>query len=162
LRVSLPTSLINVNTVLTNIRQTFDIPGDLNRHILNDHRITRMKCPSCLKYFKSCTALMCHCESRGSRCQINKADNFSIFLDKLTGGFLSVQEKTRPEFLHNPAVNVKNIETGKFEPYQPPTASYLQYEATKPADWKEKTASLTIGGMAGDQHEPVYRQNWKY
>jgi hypothetical protein len=105
---------------------------------------------------------MCHCESRGSRCHINKADDFSIFLDRLTGGFLSVQEKTRPEFLHNPTVSVRNIETGKMELYRPPTASYLQYEATTPADWKKKAATLKIGGIPNEEPTPIRRQIPKY
>ena len=152
LRVS-STTLYQVPTQLTYQRQTFDISTDLSRHILEDHRITRVNCPSCLKYFKSVTALVCHCESRGSKCQISKADDFSLFLDKLTGGFLTVEEKTRPDFLNNPTVTVKNAETGKLENYTPPTASYLQYSVTKPSDWKERAKTVTIGGPPDDQVE---------
>lgn len=116
---------------------TWDTPADLNQHINSDHRMTRMKCLSCLKYFKSATALMAHCESRGSKCQVNKADNYNIFLDRVSGGFLGVDEKTRPDHLNNPAVMLTNPDTGRLEKYKPPVATYLQYEVTTPPDWKE-------------------------
>lgn len=116
-------------------------------HIILEHRITRMKCPSCLKYFKSVTALMAHCESHSTRCQINKADDFNIFLDKMTGGFLSVREKTRPDHMHNPTVMITNPDTGRPETYTPPTANYLQYSSSRPIDWKEpKKVAEQIGG----------------
>ncbi|KAF1962063.1 hypothetical protein CC80DRAFT_461911 [Byssothecium circinans] len=127
--------------------QVFDNANEMNMHIMTEHRIKRMKCPSCLKYYKTVTALMSHCESRGSRCSINKADNFNIFLDKITGGFLSVEEKTRPDHLHNPTVWVKNTETDSIEQYTPPTANYLQYTSSKPVDWKDpKKVAAQIGG----------------
>lgn len=106
-----------------------------------------MKCPSCLKYFNSVTALMGHCESRGSRCQINKSEDFSIFLNKLTGGFLSVKEEVRPDHLHNPTVELLDPVTGTKKPYTPPTARYLQYSTSRPADWKDPTkVAAQIGG----------------
>ncbi|KAF2710212.1 hypothetical protein K504DRAFT_430576 [Pleomassaria siparia CBS 279.74] len=138
---------------------TFDLPVDLNNHIMHDHRITRMKCPSCLKYFKSCTALVSHCESRGSKCQINKADDFNLFLDRLTGGFLSVDEKTRPEFLQNETRFVPNPETGRLELWTPPTASYLQYSVSKPAAWKDPVKTVTVGGFPAPHTEPINRKN---
>lgn len=125
---------------------TFATPADLNKHINGDHRLTRMKCPMCLKFFNSVTALMAHCESRGAKCQINKADNFNIFLDRMSGGFLSVNEKVRPDHLNNPRVWLTDPETGRMEHYKPPVASYLQYMVTKPPDWKEPTkAGVQIG-----------------
>ncbi|KAF2005566.1 hypothetical protein P154DRAFT_518334 [Amniculicola lignicola CBS 123094] len=132
--------------------QKFTIPSDLNGHILRDHRITKMRCPSCLNHFQSCTALVAHCESRGAKCQINKAEDFNTFLDRLTGGFLSVQELTRPEFVHNPAVTYTDAETGRVETYKPPTATYLQYEASAPPDFRPigRQAAYQIGG----QHMP--------
>lgn len=105
-----------------------------------------MKCPMCLKYFKSATALMSHCESRGARCQINKADDFNIFLDRLSGGFLGVKEITRPDHLNNPTVMITNEETGRMERYKPPVASYMQYQVTTPPDWKGPVRTTTISG----------------
>ncbi|KAH7385909.1 hypothetical protein BKA66DRAFT_511252 [Pyrenochaeta sp. MPI-SDFR-AT-0127] len=128
--------------------QTFDAAGDLNKHILGDHRITRMKCPTCLKYFKSATALMAHCESRGAKCQINKAEDYNIFLDRLSGGFLGVNEIVRPDHLNNPTVMLHNQETGHMERYRPPVASYLQYCVTKPPDWRDPVKQgVQIGGI---------------
>jgi hypothetical protein len=113
---------------------------------MEDHRITRMKCPMCLKYFKSAAALMAHCESRGAKCQINKADDFNIFLDRLSGGFLGVEEKTRPDHLNNPTVFLPDEDTGRIEKYTPPVASYLQYMVTKPPDWKEPDRAVKVTG----------------
>jgi len=128
--------------------QTFDIVGDLNKHILGEHRITRMKCPTCLKYFRSATALISHCESRGAGCQISKADDFNIFLDRISGGFLGVQERIRPDHLNNPTVLLTDPRTGHIEKYRAPTASYLQYIVTTPPDWKEPVKrGVEIGGI---------------
>ncbi|KAF2029242.1 hypothetical protein EK21DRAFT_113137 [Setomelanomma holmii] len=132
--------------------QARDTPADLSNHINHDHRIARMKCPMCLKYFKSATALMAHCESRGARCEINKTDDFGVFLDRLSGGFLGVEEKVRPDHLNNPSALVHNTETGRMERYVPPKASYLQYMVTKPPDWKEPvTTTKVVGGFLNMQ-----------
>jgi hypothetical protein len=127
--------------------QAFKRSEELKTHILKDHRIRRVKCPACLKYFQSVTALMAHCESRGSRCQINKSEDFSIFLNKLTGGFLSVTNEIRPDHLHNPTVPLRDPVTGRMVMWTPPTAKYLAYQTSKPADWKDPTkVAAQIGG----------------
>lgn len=100
----------------------------------------------CLKYFKSATALMSHCESRGAKCQINKAEDYNIFLDRLSGGFLGAKEMIWPDHLNNPVVMLHNEQTGHMERYQPPVASYLQYTVTKPPDWKDPVPTTVIGG----------------
>lgn len=107
----------------------------------------------CLKYFKSATALVAHCESRGAKCQLNKANNYGLFLDRISGGFLGVKEKIRPDHLHNPPVLLSNAETGRPEVYRPPVASYLQYMVTTPPDWKDPAkAGMQIGGMPRREH----------
>ncbi|KAF2867630.1 hypothetical protein BDV95DRAFT_631007 [Massariosphaeria phaeospora] len=132
--------------------QTYSIPADLNRHIIQDHRITRVKCPGCCKPFRSVTALMAHCESRGSRCSVNKAYDYGMFVDKLSGGFLGVVEKIRPDHLNNKSVLLTNKETGRPEFYTPPVASYLQYEVTKPADYKEPAQKRVEAAPANKGH----------
>ncbi|KAH7132534.1 hypothetical protein B0J11DRAFT_601147, partial [Dendryphion nanum] len=126
--------------------QAFKVSVDLANHIRYEHRITRMRCPTCLKQFNSATALVSHCESHASKCPINQSDDFGTFLDRLTGGFLSVKEKIRPDHMHNPAVLVRNPITRRLEPYHPPQASYLQYTVTKPPDYKEPRKTTEIGG----------------
>lgn len=129
------------------IRQSFSDEAEMRDHILLSHRVSRAKCPYCLKYFDSVTALMCHCQSRGSRCLINKTDDFGVFLNKLTGGFLSVEEKVRPDHIQNETVEVRDAETGEMVKYTPPVAKYLEYTASKPADWQEPTkVAAQIGG----------------
>lgn len=117
--------------------RTFETSADLNTHISSEHRLIRMKCPSCLKYFDSTTALVAHCESRGSKCPINKANEYNIFLDKISGGFLGVNEKVRPDHLSNPHTMITDPITGRSDLYKPPVASYLQYTVTTPPDWKK-------------------------
>jgi hypothetical protein len=125
--------------------RAFPTTGDLAKHIGQEHRLVRAKCPLCLKYFNSSTALMTHCENRGARCQINKSDEFSIFIDRITGGFLAVTEEIRPDHLNNPSVMITNSATGRVEPYTPPSASYLQYKVTTPPDYKEPTQGYRVG-----------------
>lgn len=132
---------------------TFGTPADLNKHINSAHRLTRMKCPACLKYFKSATALIAHCESRGSKCQINKAGDYGQFLDKISGGFLGVVEKIRPDHLHNKEVMITNPDSNRLERYKPPVASYLQYEVTTPPDWREPTNTGVQIGHAVQQSQ---------
>ncbi|KAF1945915.1 hypothetical protein EJ02DRAFT_509057 [Clathrospora elynae] len=128
--------------------QIFESAGDLDHHIRGEHRITRMKCPACLRYFKNATALMAHCESRGARCQINKAEDFNIFIDRISGGFLGVKEKVRPDHLNTRKVMLTNAETGHMEVYSPTVACYLQYTVTKPPDWKDPVRpGAQIGGF---------------
>lgn len=119
---------------------------------MNDHRITKMRCPSCHDLFPSCYALVAHCESGSKKCKINEAHDFGTFLDRLTGGFLAVQEAVRPDHLHNPAVLVNDPATGRIERYRPPTATYLKYLVTKPVDWTDpqEKATYTIGRQHAD------------
>ncbi|KAI8943101.1 hypothetical protein NX059_001131 [Plenodomus lindquistii] len=131
--------------------QTFETVSNLNQHILGDHRITRMKCPTCLHYFKSATALVAHCESRGAKCQINKAEDFNKFLSQISGGFLEVKEMTRKDHvdheLNRPRF-ITNPETQRMERYQPVVATYLQYNVSTPPDWKEPAkVGVQIGGL---------------
>lgn len=90
---------------------------------------------------------MAHCESRGASCEINKTDDYNLFLDRLSGGFLGVEEKIRPDHLNNPTVLIQSDTTGRMERYKPPVASYLQYMVTKPPDWNEPVATKVVGGF---------------
>lgn len=130
-------------------RQTFDCANDLSKHILKDHRAIRMSCPRCMKHFNSATALMAHCDSVNARCQINQAEDYNLFLDRISGGFLSVDEKIRPDHRDTKPVLLCNEQTGHMEIYKPPTANFLEYEVTTPPDWKdpEGLKSVQIGGF---------------
>lgn len=126
------------------------IPADLSRHIIDGHRITKMRCPRCLDLFPTCTALVAHCESGSRKCNIRKASDFGTFLDRLTGGFLGVDEQVRPEFEKNKTIQFTNPVTGITSRFTPPVASYLKYEVTKPVQWKPEPENLTIGGYKED------------
>lgn len=107
-----------------------------------------MKCPNCLKYFNNAWQLMAHCENRLSKCEISKKEDYTLFLDRMSGGFLAVKEAVRPDHLNNPSKFIENKETGRLEKYAPPVSTYLQYTVTKPPDWKEPVrVAKVIGGI---------------
>ncbi|USP78405.1 uncharacterized protein yc1106_05679 [Curvularia clavata] len=127
--------------------QTFDCAGDQVKHILGFHRNPRMYCPRCHKHFNSATALIAHCQAVGGRCQVNEADDYNIFLDRLSGGFLSVKEKVRPDHLDDKSVALRNEKTGQTAVYKPPVVTFLEYSVTTPPDWKgPPSKTLQIGG----------------
>ncbi|KAI9794947.1 MAG: hypothetical protein M1833_007321 [Piccolia ochrophora] len=55
------------------------------------HLPDSIRCPSCLRLFKSTTALVQHCESSSSRCDIRYSDGFNQALDTITGGLLETK-----------------------------------------------------------------------
>lgn len=105
---------------------------------MNGHRITRMKCPRCMRKFGSATGLIAHCENANSRCGISQAEDFAEFLDRLSGGFLDARVEVRPDHLFNPSVMVAN-QSGQIEPYVAPTVTYVRYMATRPVEWNPDT-----------------------
>lgn len=133
--------------------QTFANDKMLAEHITDEHRLHRINCARCLKYFDSITALVRHCETPSSRCNVREATDFNLFLDRITGGFLTVEEVTRPEFLHNPSVRITDPETGRKQEYTPPSASMLQFKSATPPDWNapRKVAAQIGGGDTNTQ-----------
>lgn len=128
--------------------RTFALPIDLAKHIIEEHKIKAMQCPKCFRSFKSCTGLVAHCESTTSRCTINRNPDFAIYLDNLTGGFLNVEEKIRPDHLHNPTIMVKLRPDEPPVPWKYPEVQYLQFEPSNPPDYKkpEEKKVVEIGG----------------
>lgn len=93
---------------------------DLSRHITSIHRITDFRCPSCLRLFKSATALVAHCETASARCRISGTRKFGQVIDEFSGGFLEVKGKKRPD--------LNRFDDG-FE------LGYNKYDASTPVDW---------------------------
>ncbi|KAF2746225.1 hypothetical protein M011DRAFT_478223 [Sporormia fimetaria CBS 119925] len=131
--------------------QKFGIHQDLETHITDKHRITRMRCPRCLALFDSCHRLVAHCESGSRKCKIRTAGDFPTFLDRITGGFLGVEDAVRPDHANTPAIEIFNPITRRNEMYRPPIASYLKYSVTKPMAYQEeerkRRGMITIGGQ---------------
>ncbi|RFU30768.1 hypothetical protein B7463_g5589, partial [Scytalidium lignicola] len=50
------------------------------------HMNEKLRCPNCLDYFASSTALTQHCESQGVRCRIREAGNYNSTVDEITIG----------------------------------------------------------------------------
>ena len=109
-----------------------------------------MRCPRCLDSFRSCTALVAHCESGSRKCTIRTADDYGTFLDRLTGGFLGVREKIRPDHLNNTPIMLSDPRTARLEVYKPPVVRYLKYEVTMPSDLetRDEKVALRLGGAA--------------
>lgn len=100
---------------------------DLSRHITSIHRITEFRCPSCLRLFKSATALVAHCETASARCRISGTRKFGQAIDEFSGGFLEVKGKKRPD--------VNRFDDG-FD------LGYNKYDASTPVDWDRSEEGL--------------------
>lgn len=48
------------------------------------------RCPGCLRNFKSTAALIAHCESPSTRCDVNTGSRFPQIIDELSGGVIQV------------------------------------------------------------------------
>lgn len=70
-----------------------DIRQDLEAHIHdpgNGHRGFEHVCPSCLRRFKSPSALVAHLESASTRCKIRDSKGYNNILHLVSGGHLNV------------------------------------------------------------------------
>ncbi|KAK2745419.1 hypothetical protein FQN57_003762 [Myotisia sp. PD_48] len=47
-----------------------------------------VRCPGCLRMFKTTTALVAHAESASVRCRINQTTNFGVVMNDISGGIL--------------------------------------------------------------------------
>ena len=96
---------------------------ELERHVEDQHKIDRIRCPSCLKLFKSYTALIAHCESASSSCRLAKSDKLGQMIDEFSGGFLTANIVARPD-------NNREIDGT--------TISYAKFEVTTPAELQKE------------------------
>ncbi|KAL2819196.1 hypothetical protein BJX63DRAFT_428847 [Aspergillus granulosus] len=61
------------------------------QHLLTKNRsIRRVSCPGCLHLFKSTAALIAHCESSTTRCDINEGNMYAQIIDEVTGGMVKM------------------------------------------------------------------------
>jgi hypothetical protein len=133
----------------------FQTPRDIENHIMRDHRITDLRCPSCLKIYKTSAALVSHMEAPNGRCHVARSDKFSQTVDQFSGGFLNANYAIRPDHKPHenpevetvidpatglPAVDAKG-KTIQIEK-QPIPVGYNQYEATKPSEWVEQDSEI--------------------
>ncbi|KAI9368684.1 hypothetical protein BJX61DRAFT_546291 [Aspergillus egyptiacus] len=64
---------------------------DFERHVLAKSQGTRrMQCPGCLRIFKSTAALIAHCESPTTRCNVNEFNQFAQVIDEVSGGMIQM------------------------------------------------------------------------
>lgn len=65
---------------------------DFEVHLLSGaHAAARVKCPCCLKSFKSTQALVAHAESGSRKCDLRNTENFDLTIREITGGLLKVE-----------------------------------------------------------------------
>ncbi|KAL4968330.1 putative C2H2 finger domain protein [Aspergillus stella-maris] len=59
------------------------------KHVLSkSHGSKRMQCPGCLKIFKSTAALIAHCESATTKCNVNETNLYAQIIDEVSGGMV--------------------------------------------------------------------------
>lgn len=91
-------------------------PWELETHINSTHKIDRIRCPQCLKLFKSHTALISHCESVNSRCRLNRTERFGQIMDEFSGGFLSARRERRPDCDERDGTRIEFVKFGSCVP----------------------------------------------
>jgi len=73
-------------------------PMLLSNHLQSaTHAPRHLRCVSCLRIFKTRSALIQHCESATTRCRINRTEHYAKILDRFSGGFLNVKDEERRE-----------------------------------------------------------------
>jgi hypothetical protein len=110
-------------------RESFQTPSDNSRHISEEHAIQTVRCPSCLKLFKTYTGLIAHFESAGSRCRLKGSEKFGQAIDLFSGGFLAANVERRPD--------ISVAEDGF-------VVGHMKYEAAVPQDFAQQDAT-TVG-----------------
>ena len=71
--------------------KSFNRPREFTSHLNSPtHKGVDSRCPSCLRCFKSPTALTQHMESPSSRCHIKDSTHFDTAVSLVSGGFLEV------------------------------------------------------------------------
>lgn len=79
------------NCPVARCQKTFKSKGAIIGHLRSPaHSGTKYRCPYCLKYFSSLTAITQHAEDTGSRCRIRFSDNYNAYMDQLTAGLVDV------------------------------------------------------------------------
>ncbi|KAJ0419019.1 hypothetical protein BJY00DRAFT_314470 [Aspergillus carlsbadensis] len=61
------------------------------QHLLTKNRlIRRVQCPGCLRNFKSTAALIAHCESSTTRCDVNEGNMYAQIINEVSGGMIQM------------------------------------------------------------------------
>ncbi|KAL3445644.1 hypothetical protein BJX65DRAFT_144627 [Aspergillus insuetus] len=61
------------------------------QHLLAKNKsIRRVQCPGCLRNFKSTAALIAHCESSTTRCDVNEGNMYAQIIDEVSGGMIQM------------------------------------------------------------------------
>ncbi|KAJ9248647.1 hypothetical protein DTO207G8_7283 [Paecilomyces variotii] len=67
----------------------FDDARSFEEHLLIRTNIaSRVRCPRCMRVFKATAALVAHCESATTRCNIRYMDNYAQLIGEITGGVI--------------------------------------------------------------------------
>lgn len=66
-------------------------PKEFQTHLLTGvHAVSSVQCPSCLKRFKTTTALIAHAESGSTKCELRKTEDFDREIRAITAGLIKV------------------------------------------------------------------------
>ncbi|KAK5947541.1 hypothetical protein PMZ80_001694 [Knufia obscura] len=65
---------------------------EFEQHLLSGAHVGGMvQCPSCLKRFKTTTALVAHAESGSTKCDLRKTEEFDLAIQQITAGLIKVE-----------------------------------------------------------------------
>jgi len=96
-------SYARIQTYWNEIEQCYVCPGDrcgrklrsikaFEEHLNSAAHVGGMvQCPSCLKKFKTTTALVAHAESGSTRCDLRKTEEFDLAMQQITAGLIKVE-----------------------------------------------------------------------
>ncbi|KAL3478690.1 hypothetical protein BJX99DRAFT_256340 [Aspergillus californicus] len=64
---------------------------EFEKHVLYKSKGTlRLQCPGCLRIFKSTAAMIAHCESATTRCNVHEGNSFAQIMDEISGGMIQM------------------------------------------------------------------------
>ncbi|KAF2102392.1 hypothetical protein NA57DRAFT_71391 [Rhizodiscina lignyota] len=75
----------------------FETIEEITHHLRTTHRLIELRCNICLKIFTTTYGLIGHCEAANGRCQVARSKNFGVFIDMISGGFLTAKTVVRDD-----------------------------------------------------------------
>lgn len=125
--------------------KSFDNESKFKAHLSSPKHLEdaqRLKCPHCLRYYDSATALTQHAESQGTRCKIRLQQEYDYYIDEITASTAVVAGLHSDDTIKY-AVNENLAQGGSLsQRVGQANAKFLRAgEDTKAAYWKEHSVN---------------------